>query len=289
MGTEILSNCGASNAKTVDEEAISIADDYEPVFDGDIFQRSGIENPNISEFESVPGLIPKKISCGSITFNKHNIETVITPKSWVIVNLISAFMMILNEVNVLAVDSIFVEMFRRAIQLKLIPNYKYLLQYFFLRDIDTVLCKLKACQSVLIPIFNSTMKKTVSGKKKNSGDRLGSSCSSLTFCFLRLYHSIHGANKFEYVIPHILLLANSIPSRYNLTEAEWPIQWTYCSQVYSFQQGNGCDCGISAMLNPFYVSREIMRPKLIPGTHVSNVYRPHLGLCLLQSNTYFLL
>ena len=37
-------------------------------------------------------------------------------------NVISAFMMLLNEGNVFAVDSVLVEMLRRAIGLKLIPK-----------------------------------------------------------------------------------------------------------------------------------------------------------------------
>ena len=81
LGTEIRSPCDASNAETLDEDVISIADDYETVSDGDIFQNSTIENPSISEFESVYGLIPERISCGSITFNKHDIETIITPNN----------------------------------------------------------------------------------------------------------------------------------------------------------------------------------------------------------------
>ena len=66
------------------------------MFDGDIFQSSTIEIPNISEFESVYGLIPERISCGYVTFNKQGIETVIAPQSWVIDNVMSAFMMLLN-------------------------------------------------------------------------------------------------------------------------------------------------------------------------------------------------
>ena len=38
LGTEILSHSGPSNAEKFDEDVISIADDYEPESDGDIFQ-----------------------------------------------------------------------------------------------------------------------------------------------------------------------------------------------------------------------------------------------------------
>ena len=79
LGTGIRSYYDASSAEPLDEDAISIVDDYEPVFEGEIFQSSSIENPNISDYESDYGLIPEKISCVSINFNKHDIEAVITP------------------------------------------------------------------------------------------------------------------------------------------------------------------------------------------------------------------
>ena len=69
LGTKILSHYDASSAQALNEEVRSIADDYKPVFDRDMFQSSTIESPNISEFESVYGLISGSISCGSITFN----------------------------------------------------------------------------------------------------------------------------------------------------------------------------------------------------------------------------
>ena len=115
LGPEIRSHYDASNAETLDEDVIFIADDYKPVFDGDVFQGPAIENPNISEFQSVYGLISERISCGSKTFDKHDIETVVTPKSWVIDNVISEFMMLLNEGNLFVVDSVVVEVFRWAI------------------------------------------------------------------------------------------------------------------------------------------------------------------------------
>ncbi len=67
------------------------------------------------------------------------------------------------------------------------------------------------------------------------------------------------------------------------------MQWTYSREVYSVQQRNGYDCGIFVMMNTFYVSRGIDTPRLIPEDHVSNNYRPNLGLCLLQNDTSFLL
>ena len=104
LGTEIRSDNDDSNAQKFDEDVISIVDDYKPVFDWDIFQSSTLENPNILEFESVYGLIPERISFGSMSFNKQDIETVRMPQSWVIHNVISEFTVLLNEGNVFAVD-----------------------------------------------------------------------------------------------------------------------------------------------------------------------------------------
>ena len=118
-----------------------------------------------------------------MTFDKKDIDTVVTPESWVIDDVISAFMMLLNQGNAFAVDTTFV------------------------------------------PIF----------------------CTD-----------------------------------------EWQMQWIYCRRVYSVQQGNGCDGGIFVMLNAFYVSRGIIRPELIPEIHVSKIYGPELGLCLLENDTSFL-
>ena len=66
------------------------------------------------------------------------------------------------------------------------------------------------------------------------------------------------------------------------------MQCSCCRQVYSKQQENGYDCGIFVMLNAFPVSRGRISPELIPGIHVSNIYRPQLGLGLLENCTSFL-
>ena len=92
--------------------------------------------------------MPDRISCGNINFNKKDIETVVTPESWVFGNMISAFMMLLNQGNAFAVDTTFDPMLCMAIRLKSISGYKAFLEYYFPRDIDTVVSKLKECQSV---------------------------------------------------------------------------------------------------------------------------------------------
>ena len=111
------------NAVRLSEDVLSFSDTDYTVFHLEKYQVSTIENPSISEFQSLYVLIPDRISCSTITFDKKDIDTVIMPKSWVIDNVISAFMMLLNQGNGFAVDSTFVPIFRTAIRLKSIPDY----------------------------------------------------------------------------------------------------------------------------------------------------------------------
>ena len=136
---------------------------------------------------------------------------------------------------------------------------------------------------MLIPLFN------ISIEKGYTGDHWGLAVLDKQSSTLRLYDSSYAARGFELIIPHITQFANSISSRHELTNSEWPRQWTYCPAVYSVQQENGYDCGIFVMMNAFHVSRGIIKPRLIPGEHVSNTYRPILGLCILQSNASILM
>ena len=87
-------------------------------------------------------------------------EIVTTPESWVIDNVITAFMMLLNQRNAFPVNTTFVPMLRRDIRLKSIPNYEAFLEYCFQRNADSIVSKLKEFQFVIIPIFNSKLKKT---------------------------------------------------------------------------------------------------------------------------------
>ena len=91
------------------------------------------------------------------------------------------------------------------------------------------------------------------------------------------------------MILDLLLLVNTVCSQHEITQAEWPMQYTYCREVYSVQQGKGYDCGIFVMMNAFYLSQGIVKPALIPGDHVSDTYRPNLGFCFLESDTSFVL
>ena len=106
------------------EDVGSILDSDSTVFHLDIDRGSTIENLSILEFQILYGLILDRISCGTITFNKKDIETVITLESRVIHNVISAFMILVNQWNAFAVDTTFVSMLCKAILLKSVPDYK---------------------------------------------------------------------------------------------------------------------------------------------------------------------
>ena len=66
-----------------------------------------------------------------MAFDKKDIETVITTESWVIDNVISALMVLLNQGNAFAVETNFISMFCTAIRLKSILNYETFLEYYF--------------------------------------------------------------------------------------------------------------------------------------------------------------
>ena len=197
------------------------------------------KNPRILEFESTYGLIPDRIACANIIFNKSDLETVISPKAWVIDNLLSAFLMLLNQSTVFSLDTAFVTMLRQSIRLKYIRTRGDFLRYFFVRNLNEKLNQLKASQSVLIPVFNSKLKNRKDGTKEYIGNNWGLAVLHKETATVRLYDSAHKELGFEHVVPHLLKLANSISSTYNLTQAEWPLRWTYCNEVYSVQQGNG--------------------------------------------------
>ncbi len=174
-------------------------------------------------FESIYGSIPDRIS----SFDKREFETVLTPKSWVFDDVISAFLMLLNRDTVLALDTVFVTMLRQAIRNKYIATHAEFLEFFFGQNLHNTMNQLKISQSVLIPVFNSKMMRTKNGRKKYFRDHRGLAVLDKHSASLRLYDSSHTSRGFDHILPHLLQLANSICSKYELTEAEWPMQWTY--------------------------------------------------------------
>ena len=104
------------------EDVLSISEADSAVFHLDKDQSYTTKNPSILEFQFLYGLIRDRISCGIITFDKTDIEIVIKPESWVIDNVISKFMMLLNQGNAFAVELIFAPILHAAIRLKSIPD-----------------------------------------------------------------------------------------------------------------------------------------------------------------------
>ena len=91
------------------EDVKSISDADSAAFHLDTGQGSSIGNPRILEFQSLHGLIPVRISCDNIAFNKKEIgTTTITLESWFLRNMVSAFVMLLNQGNAFAVETNFI-------------------------------------------------------------------------------------------------------------------------------------------------------------------------------------
>ena len=77
----------------------------------------------------------------------------------------TAFMILLNQGNAFPVGTTFVPMLCTAIRLKSMPDYEAFLEYYFQRNIDDAVSKLKKRQPVSIPIFKSKLKKIKICKK----------------------------------------------------------------------------------------------------------------------------
>ena len=175
------------------EDAIFISDADSTVFYLDKDQSSTIENSTISVFQSVYSLIWGRISCGFIIFDKKDIETAVTTEPWVIDNVTSAFMMLINHGNDYAFGTTFAPMLRTAMYLKSILDCDAFLEYYFQRNIDILVSKLKKSQSVLTFVFNSNSKKTKNRIEDYSGCRRGFAVLVKSSATLILYNSFHGA------------------------------------------------------------------------------------------------
>ena len=232
--------------------------------------------PSVFYFESTYGFIPDRIACANITFDKNDLETAISPKAWVIDNLLSAFLMLLNQSTVLSLHTAFITMLRQSIRLKYIRTHGDFLRYFFARNLNEKLNQLKTSQTVLMAVFSSKLKNKKDGTKEYFGNHWSLAVLHKETDTLRLYDSAYKELGFEQIILDLFKLANSISSIYNLTQAAWLLGWTYSNEVYSVQQENGYDCEIFVPLNTFHKSLGIAKPRLISGDHVSNVYRHQL-------------
>ena len=217
-----------------------------------------------------------------VTVSKRDLASVISPRAWVTDSPITAFMMLFNQGNIVTFGMAFVAILRSIVQSNTTDIYTDFLEKFFGRRFHGVLQRLRTCRILLIPLFNGD----ASGK---NGNHWGLAVLHKPSASLRAYDSIHSSLLFSNVIPHLRQLANSIRNRFNLTDQEWPTEWTQSSEVYSAQQSNSNDCGVFTVLNAFHVSNGVDRPQTIPGGHASSTYRPQLALSILESDTSSLL
>ncbi len=223
---------------------------------------------------------PTVFSDPSLSVTKSELVIFIRPKAWVCVSPISAFMMLINREGTVTFDRSFVTFFRNVLHQGAVEIYADFHRQFFGRRFDEVLTRLKNARALLIPLFNADAQ----GENRNYWELAVLHKPSAT---LSVYDSIHDSFKFNDITPHLLRLANSTHSLYELLSHEWPEQWNQSLQKFSAQQGNGDDCGI--FTNAYYVSHGIDRPPIVPGAHVSKIYRPQLALCLLENDTSSLL
>ena len=232
------------------EEDIRSCSDHEPICEKENDNRgTTIQAPeeNSSFFESSYGQIPDAISCSGITVSRNDLVTVIRPREWVSDSPISAFMMMLNKERIYTFDTMFVTLLRGAVREDRIGLHADFLQRFFGRNFNDELSRLRTCNVAMIPLINCQ-------SDGSNGTHWGLAVLHKPSSTVRLYDSVHSTGLFEDIIPHIVMLANSIKPRYKLSEQEWPTAWNHSLEVYSSQQGNGYDCGVFTMLNAFYVS-----------------------------------
>ena len=115
----------------------------------------GSASYSLLEFESNYGRLSDKIRSAQITFNRTGFAAVKTLKSWVVDNVISAFLMLLNHNNVYALDTTFSTIFLQSLRLKYITSHGEFLRYFYA---SSELDKLMTCHFVLIPLSKRKLK-----------------------------------------------------------------------------------------------------------------------------------
>ena len=142
--------------------------------------------------------------------------------------------MLLNQDSVFALDIAFSTMETQAIRNKYVSTHAKFLSFFFGSSLNNQTNKLKTYQTVLLPVFNTKPTKKRKRQKINEGNHRGLAFLDMSFATLRLYDSSHALHSFERIIPDFLLLFNTICSQHEMNQAEWPMQWTICGEVYSY-------------------------------------------------------
>ncbi len=189
--------------------------------------------------------------------------------------------MLVNQGSILTFDRSFEAFFCSFMHQRTVGIHRDFPWRFFGRRLDELLTHLENSRALLIPFLMLTFRREMKQLRARSSLQPVSN--------IACDDSIHSFFKFDDITPHVLLLADFIQNMYRLSNQEWPEQWTQSFKIFSVEQGNGDDCRIFTILNALIVSLDIDRPPKVPRTLVSNVYRAHLALCLLDSDTNFLL
>ena len=166
--------------------ATSISDDESEVVKTNTIKNSTENTEKGLLFESVYGSMPERISCAGITFDKTKFLSVLSSKSWVFDSVISAFLMLFNQDSVFALDTAFLTVLPQAIRNKYISTHAEFLAFSFGCSLNNKISKLKTCQTVLLPVFNTKLTKKISRQKINEGNHSGLGVLGKNYATLRL-------------------------------------------------------------------------------------------------------
>ena len=118
--------------------------------------------------------------------------------------------------SVFALDTVFLTMLSQTIRNKYMATRAKLLAFFFRSSLNSQINKLKACETVLIPVFNTKLTKKRNGQKTNEGNHWGLAVLDKNSATVRLYDSSHALHSFEHIILDLLLLVNTIRSQHEM-------------------------------------------------------------------------
>ncbi len=146
---------------------------------------------------------------------ENDMLILLQPKSWVIDTPISAFMQLITNDRVLAIDTLFTTSPYSSVSRGAIENHAYFQLRLYGRSFNEYLARLTVCEKVIIPIFNSNFKVV-------RGNNWGLAVLDKRSSTIRVYDSQHTSFLFENLLPSILQPSNSINSRFKLFNHEWP-------------------------------------------------------------------
>ncbi len=229
----------------------------------------------ITAFEDSYGKIPDRISCGNVTLHSSSLKSVITPGNRVQDSTISAFFGLIANRGTVMPDATFLILFRRAKhQITIKSKSEFFRHQYRNSGLVQLIFSLGYCQNSFIPLFN---RDRTGNEKYCRLAALDKSCS-----IVRVYSPLRVA------LQYIKVLAESLGTKYSVSDTEWPTTWQISEEVYSSQQSNTDDCGTFTMQDSFFVSQGIMMISLICNERHAASYWFSLELSPLKSDISFL-